>query len=101
LNTPGPTDALFNLCGSLIELINRRRRPPFSFGGNMQKKHVPGGRKAFLKAETITNEADATIQPDQLSCLLGSDSDAGATISPVAEEEIGLFRPRLHWISEK
>ncbi len=67
----------------------------------MKKKPVRGGRKAHLEAKKLTIQPDVSIQPGQPDCLVVVDSDAGATINPHAEEEIGLFRPRLHWISEK
>ena len=67
----------------------------------MKKKLVRGDRKALLEAKKLTIQPDVSIQPGQPDCLAVVDTDAGATINPRAEEEIGLFRPRLHWISEK
>jgi hypothetical protein len=69
-------------------------------GEHMKKKPVRGDRKALLEAKKLTIQPDISIQPGQPDCLVVVDSDAGATINPHDEEEIGLFRPRLHWISE-
>lgn len=67
----------------------------------MNKKPVRGGRKALLEAETLSIRPDASIQSDPPDCLLIIDSNTGTTNNPVAEEEIELFRPRLHWIPLK
>ena len=66
----------------------------------MSKRPVRGGRQAILEAETITSLLDSSSQSDSSDCLVVIDSDAATTISLGAEEETGLFRPRLHWISE-
>jgi hypothetical protein len=56
---------------------------------------------ALLEAETLSIRPDASIQSDPPDCLLIIDSNTGTTNNPVAEEEIELFRPRLHWIPLK
>ena len=67
----------------------------------MNKQNVHGSHMAFLEAETITTQSDASIQSDRPDYIVVIDSDPGATTNSGAEEDIGLFRPRLHWVSEK
>jgi hypothetical protein len=66
----------------------------------MNKKPVRGDRKALIEAEKLAIQSEPSIQSDSHDCVLIIDSDAGATNNPGAEEETGLFRPKLHWISK-
>jgi hypothetical protein len=63
----------------------------------MNKKTIRGGRKAFLDSEAIIGEADVTLQSDEPSHLLASDSVDGTTSVQDVEADVVLFRPRLYW----